>query len=320
MNLHLSRILKLYLCGAFTAVVLMSSSAVRAQDVTEQSEEVISEDVLSEVETADVIEDSVVSSPEDLSSEDENMTLEEAAVEEETAVVVEEESPQEPAIPESPINTLVRLEIAEDLDAPYRQRRDTHGVYFGVNYQALVLANYTSALDSATYDDIFGIEQIPLVNVLIEYKLNTFLGAFSIGIDFGSGSLTSSKSGFETTLAVSKYGGGLKYTLDTLMNEPYLAPYVGVNIWKMDLNEEAIASGVSESFSETTDFGYNYTAGVLFQLDWLEENTSRETNFNWGLQNTFLDIYATQYAQTSSEEDPNTETDILLGAGLRLEF
>jgi hypothetical protein len=52
----------------------------------------------------------------------------------------------------------------------------------------------------------------------------------------------------------------------------------------------------------------------------LDQDTAKESTFSTGLENTFIDLYITQYAKTESEDDPNTETDLGYGAGIRLEF
>jgi hypothetical protein len=96
---------------------------------------------------------------------------------------------------------------------------------------------------------------------------------------------------------------------------------VGLNLWQMGLKETSFANGAqTDSFSITTQMGYNYIVGFLFQLDWLDYDSAKTSTFDWGLENAFLDVYATQYAKTQSADDPNTETDWLYGAGLRLEY
>lgn len=213
-------------------------------------------------------------------------------------------------------NQLVEVEIRQDNLAPYKERREDHGAYFGIDYEGLDLKNYISTLDGKSYGDLFGTDPIPLIHMNLDYKYNFMLGSLALGIDFGKGSISDNMSGSDRTLDVTKYGLGVKFTADMIMDEPYVAPYIGINFWQMELSE----SSPTDSFSATTQMGYNYTIGFLFQLDWLDNETAKNTTFNWGLENTFIDVYATQYAATSAEDDPNTETDFLYGAGLRLEF
>lgn len=225
----------------------------------------------------------------------------------------QEEAPPPGTVETSP---LVEVQYQQDNLAPYKERREDHGVYFGIDYEALELKNYVSTLDNKSYSEMFGSSPIPLIRASLDYKYNFALGSLAAGVDFGKGSLTDNMSGSDRTLEITKYGVGLKFTADMLMDEPYVAPYIGINVWQMEIAEKS----PTDSFSATTQMGYNYTVGLLIQLDWLDYQTAKNTTFDWGLENTFIDVYATQYAQTSAEDDPNTETDFLYGAGLRLEF
>jgi hypothetical protein len=214
-------------------------------------------------------------------------------------------------------NALVEVHVNQDVLASYKERRDKHGLYFGVQYEPLVLKNYTSTLQSGVkYSGLFGDEAISLIRANVDYKFNFELGSIAIGGDVGSGEIKGSKSGTATTLSVMKYGLNLQYTIDNILPEPYAAPYVGINIWQMDIGEKT----ASDSYSGVTQIGYNYMLGVLIQLDWLDQDTAKQSTFNSGLENTFIDLYITQYAKTESADDPNTETDIGYGAGIRLEF
>lgn len=208
----------------------------------------------------------------------------------------------------------MEMRVAQDALAPYRDRRGTNGMFIGIDYEPLVLKNFFSTEDGATYKDIFGSDGVPLVHLSIDYKFNFMLGALTAGADIGMGSITGNSS---RKLDVMKYGGGARYVADALLPEPYIAPYVGVNFWKMQ-TKETLTSG--DTISETTDIGYNYTVGLLIQLDWLDYETAKQATFNYGLENTYIDIYATQYAKTGNQADVNTETDVLWGAGLKFEF
>lgn len=213
---------------------------------------------------------------------------------------------------------LVEVELSQDTLAPYSERRARHGAYIGIDYEQLVLKNYLSTLEDRDYESLFGSDSIPLLRLNIDYKYNTDIAAIAVGIDFGKGSISDDGgvAGQDRTLDVTKYGIGAKLVLDMLFSEPYVAPYVGINVWQMSLAEK----NPTDSFSATTQMGFNYTIGLMLQLDWLDFDSGNTATFNWGLENTFLDVYGTQYTQTSSAEDPNTETNFLLGGGLRLEF
>lgn len=214
-------------------------------------------------------------------------------------------------------NALVEVHVTQDILAPYKERRENHGLYFGVQYEPLVLKNYQSTLQSGVkYSGLFGDNAISLIRANMNYKYNFSLGSLALGGDIANGEVKGSQSGTATTLSVMKYGLNLQFTIDNVWAEPYAAPYFGLNIWQMDISEKS----PSDSYSGVTQMGYNYMLGVLVQLDWLDPDTAKQGTFNSGLENTFLDLYITQYAKTESAEDPNTETDIGYGAGIRLEF
>lgn len=208
---------------------------------------------------------------------------------------------------------LVEVQIGQDNLAPYKERREQHGVYFGIDYEAIVFKNFISALDGQSYKTIFGEDTINLVQVGLDYKFNFAMGSLAAGLFYGVGKVDGEN---ERILDIGKYGFSLKYSADNFMNEPYAVPYLALNFWQMSISEKS----ATDSFSATTQWGYNYTLGFLFQLDWIDSETAKATTFNWGLENTFVDVYATQYAKTEAPDDPDTTTDFLFGAGLRLEF
>lgn len=220
------------------------------------------------------------------------------------------------AVATDEVHQLVEVELPQNILAPYKERRADHGSYITIGYEELNLGNYISTIDSATYGDMFGNEALPLLRLQIDYKYNFELGSLALGAEFGTGSISDDRMGEDRTLSVHKYGIVVKYSADMLFDEPYVVPYGAVHFWKMDISE----SSPADSFAGSTDIGMNYTLGVLLQLNWIDPDSSRNATNNWGLENTFLDLYATQYAKSSSIDDPDTETDALLGGGLIMEF
>lgn len=212
--------------------------------------------------------------------------------------------------------SLVELHIRQDNLADYKTRRETHGMYFGINYENYVPLNFVSMNDGKTYSELFNGDSISIISMLIDYKFNFFLGSLALGGSLGMGSIEDNRSGDSRTLEVTKYMATLKYTMDNLMKEPYVAPYIGLSIYQMNLNDKSSTNTVSE----TTPTSYAYTLGLLLQLDWVDYDTAKSATFNWGLENTFIDVFMSQYFASGGDEDANMETDPIWGIGLRMEF
>ncbi|WP_374034431.1 hypothetical protein ACES2I_18340 [Bdellovibrio bacteriovorus] len=332
MKLHQS--LKSKVCILLTLLVGFSAYAQdieqeveAADDVEIQQQQQAPEDFdnLTPVETTDVdeesdpfAEESSVAEESPANSEDESSTAE---VEEALPV------PEEPAVIEAPVQRyaeptpspalenlpLVEVQIRQDNLADYKVRRETHGTYMSFDFEAIEFKNFISTLDGQSYKAVFGSDTVNLIQLGLDYKYNFMLGSLSGGVFYGMGKVDGDA---DRSLEITKYGVGFKFTADMIMNEPYVAPYVGINVWQMGFSEKS----ATDSFSATTQMGYNYTVGMLIQLDWIDRETAKESTFNWGLENTFIDVYATQYAKTEAPDDPDTTTDFLFGGGLRLEF
>jgi hypothetical protein len=209
--------------------------------------------------------------------------------------------------------TFVEVQTGQDVLAPYSERRDPNGIMIGLDYEAIIFKSFVSTYDGSTYDILFGSGVIPLVHLSLDYKRNFVLGSIALGFDYGAGTVSGASG---SSLEVTKYGGSVKYIADNLSKEPIVAPYVGLNIWKIKTVDDAITTQITQ----TTDVGFNYTVGVLLQLNWIDLHTSRMAAINYGLENTYLNLYATQYLNTASDTDIKTETDMTFGAGVKLEF
>ncbi|AFY03434.1 hypothetical protein [Bdellovibrio bacteriovorus] len=325
MKLHQS--LKSKVCILLTLMVGFSAYAqdieqeVEAADdveIQQQQQAPADFDDLSPVETTDVDEDSDPFAEESTTTSEETSTAET-----EEAVPV----PEEPAVIEAPVQRyaeptpspalehlpLVEVQIRQDNLADYKVRRETHGTYVSFDYEAIEFKNFISTLDGQSYKAVFGSDTVNLIQLGLDYKYNFMLGSLAAGALYGVGKVDGNS---DRSLEITKYGIGFKFTADMLMNEPYVAPYVGINVWQMGFSEKS----ATDSFSATTQMGYNYTVGMLIQLDWIDYETAKQSTFSWGLENTFIDVYATQYAKTEAPDDPDTTTDFLFGGGLRLEF
>lgn len=211
---------------------------------------------------------------------------------------------------------LVEVQYAPDLLSDYKERRESHGWMFGLNYQAYKPTNFISVLDDLGYGDLFGSNPIQLVEMQIAYKLNFEPGSVALGLGYGAGQVSDDHSGASRTLEVTKTAASLSILLDTIFPQPYVVPYVQGQILRFGISE----SNPSASFSADSQMGFTYSAGVLLQLDALDRDSATRSTLDWGIQNTYLDVFVTKYTNTQGENDPNTESELDYGAGLRMEF
>ncbi len=211
---------------------------------------------------------------------------------------------------------LVEVVHPEDSLAPYRERRENHGVLFSLNSENFYPKNYLSTLDNVIYTDLYGETPIPIIGAELSYKYNFSLGSISFGVGYGVGTITSSISGDKRTLDITRPFGAVSYFMDNLFREPIVAPYVELKAWQIGVKE----TSSTDSFSATTEAGFTYSLGVLVQLNAFDEETSQGATHNYGLENTYLDVFMAKSTQTQSSEDADTESDFSFGAGIRLEF
>lgn len=215
---------------------------------------------------------------------------------------------------ESPLEPpLVALELPQDNLASYKERRTRHGFVFNINYEPIEFKEYVSFIDNYTFKDMFGDSTLNFMALNLDYKFNFSLGALSLGALYGMGKIEGPDA---RSLDLQKYGARLKYTMDNLFKEPYVAPYAAIDFWQMSYRENSQGT----EFSGTTQMSYNYTFGLLLQLNWIDWETATNATFDYGLENTFIDLYITQYSSPQAADDPDLSSEFTAGAGLVLEF
>ena len=109
---------------------------------------------------------------------------------------------------------------------------------------------------------------------------------------------------------------GLSLILDALTKEPWLVPYAEIQPLVFSWAEDAD----SDSKSGTSDVTFAYRAGLLIQLNKLDERAARSALVNYGLDNTFLDIFIHQHMTSESSSDVDLQSALSYGAGVKLEF
>ncbi|HEY8271088.1 MAG TPA: hypothetical protein VIG33_09400 [Pseudobdellovibrionaceae bacterium] len=214
-------------------------------------------------------------------------------------------------------NDLVELHYPVETNLSYKERHETAGFMFSVGYENVILDRYVSIVDFTTfYQDMFGEAEFPVYGLNLSYKYNFSLGALTADFGLGYGSISDDGSGTVRSLELKKYSISGSYIMDMLFSEPYFAPYVTAGIMRLGLEEKA----GEEKVTGNIDMLYFYQAGFLFQLNWLDPTVSRKNIIDYGLENTYLDIFVSKYEPSLDVNDPDTSTDYSIGAGIRMEF
>ncbi len=234
----------------------------------------------------------------------------------------------------------VVLEMQNDFQKSYKERRGRHGILFSLNYEKFYPTDYYSQYHDMKIEKFLGTDSIDLVGGELGYKFNFQLGSVALLGNYAQGSkkgLVESTTN-ERELSISRYGASLNLALDNFMQEPWVVPYGQVGIHQFQVLEDDAskfnADGTPDSRSKTTQFALNYRLGLLFQLNWIEKSIDPSTQIDGlrssGLQNTFIDVYMISHLASSetyspedpdkTEGDPDLASELELGVGLKLEF
>jgi len=207
----------------------------------------------------------------------------------------------------------IEIQYEAEALAPYRQRRGKWSTILGLNASMLEPKKYFSQIDGLSFGDIFGSDKpISLGQLQLGTQYNFSLGSIGVSAEAGFGQVINGRM-----LTIIKKGISATYTMNNLWPEPYIAPYLSGEIFSFDYKEDEGSAGTN---SGSTAPGTSFTVGVLFQLNWLDPNSALDARNSSGLNNIFLDVFASQYNTSSSSTDPNFESDLNWGAGLKFEF
>lgn len=203
---------------------------------------------------------------------------------------------------------------------PYRVRRQSTGVDVGIGFSTYMPVNYESNYISGTladFEGLYGSADFPMIELHFNYKKNLSFG--SIGADLGLGyykNAETTDAGDKLTLFIQTFRLGGKFILDNLSYEPKVAPYVALGgytvVYKED-NEVTSTNG-------NTQVALYYSAGVMFQLNWIDPGAAVEAYAESGIENTFLFAQVRQFQASAAENDPDFSTDPIFDAGMSLEF
>jgi hypothetical protein len=233
-----------------------------------------------------------------------------------------------PSVPNYTGDGQITVERPKDVTLPYKERRNNWGVLFAINYEQFNPENYNSLILNQDYKTISGDKSIPLIGAEFGVKYNFLLGSVSALVGYSQGEIDNKSTGLDQiTTSISK--ADINIAIDGVMNEPYIVPYAQFGMHSINWSEEGTVGAVTSEESFTTDWNFHYKVGFSFQLNWIEkaiDPSSQEDSVRSGLENTYLDVFYTSYAQPAQVAEVNGaegEADLQssqIGAGLKLEF
>jgi hypothetical protein len=215
-------------------------------------------------------------------------------------------------------NGIIEVHYDAEIDSPYRERRTNWSFIFGVS-QELFYPEKLKAADGTMYKDIFGKNDIKLNQFEVGAKYNFSLGSLFSTINSSLGGIKEASAANQATLDLTKNAISFGLILDTLFEEPYVAPYASVQT--LFLHYTYIDPLTDFSIKSKTGITSGMRIGALIQLNWLDvPGVDLRAHKDWGLDNTFLDAYISQYNTTADKETPEFQTSYNYGFGIKLEF
>lgn len=207
---------------------------------------------------------------------------------------------------------------------PYRYRRESWGVSFGLGASNYSPQNYSPDFLLADYPTVYGLANLPLLEFRTLIKRNFTLG--SIGVEAAVGqfhvnsrsSVTIANTDVEPNSELSLTIGriGATFVFDNLFREPIAAPYVSGGGYSVYFGEKKDGG----SFNGVTQIAPYFAAGLLVQVNKLDPDSAVEAYESFGLENTFAYLEVRQFVKSQASKDPDFSSPLAINAGLTLEF
>lgn len=209
---------------------------------------------------------------------------------------------------------LVEIEYAPIPSLSYQERKPDWGYTFGFQFRNYQPTGYVSSLDGAKYEQLFDQNVISIYGLRGGIRKSLGFTSMLAEASYATGSTTSNFSGAATSLQLTELGVHLGLMIDTIMTEPFVAPYLYLDFAVIDFEE-----GYSGNFaSGGGNYTLGWTAGTLIQLNWLDKETAQKSLVQDGLNNTYIDLFIAQSQKSGGSEDLSTALN--WGAGVKLEF
>lgn len=198
----------------------------------------------------------------------------------------------------------------------YKKRKTKWSSVFSLGYGQLTLPNYETNFLVETFTEVYG-ENVPYIE--LQYGYNRNFDFLALGYEMGVGFLQSDAlDGLsdKPSIKLIPVKLGARLSLNSLFNEPYILPYISGGAYLM-LYEERLNGSKSDG---NASFSGYYSAGLAFQLNWLDPKSSRVSYMQYGLQNSFIYVEMKQYLASDQAQDPDFSSEPSLSAGLLLEL
>lgn len=199
---------------------------------------------------------------------------------------------------------------------PYSERRSKWGFILGVDYSTYQPTNYAPAFTFQSFGDLYGQPQTPLIEAQIVIKRNFSFGSIGVEIGYGNYDNLSDNAQVDSELKLQQIRLGVIFILDTLMSQPYVAPYGSFGGYVMQFDE----SVANNDFTGNTQIAPYLTVGVMSALDWLDPEGAKLAYKSGRVQGTFLFAEVRSYFASSNSTDPQFNSSFVPGGGLRIEF
>ncbi len=227
---------------------------------------------------------------------------------------------REPASDDNPNDGMIDIIYPAQATAPYIERRQNYSIMFSVLSEPFMPTKYVSPTDGLLYEELFGGKQMQMTSVELTWKYNLPIVSVGLGMTYGKANVQSDYSSILSGLDITKTSICGTLFFDAIMKEPYVAAYGKIEYYNFDYVETAEGF---DNVSGKTAPSTAVSVGLLIQLNFLDPDP-KITQIGVaedGMQNAYLDIFATQYGPSAAEGDPdfsNEKTEV--GAGLRIEF
>jgi len=199
----------------------------------------------------------------------------------------------------------------------YKERRASTGALFSLSYSQFEPLDYQPSSVNETYEELYSDLADGLYEFTASYKWNFAMGSMSLGLGVGMFQALSDINVVDSTLTVVPVRLEATFAFDNLFSEPKIVPYGLAGIYTMYYKEVQAAT----TYSGTTQASYYFGGGALFQIDWFFEEQAFESYLENGQENTFLYIEGRKFvASDLIPNDPNFETDFLIGGGFKFEY